>query len=84
MVDIAGRLHKHALSRTGEVLRDYDALTTPTVDQNVVYQSTSDALKAKEGCRIEGQVEIHKVPGNFHISSHKFPNAYQKLFYNNE
>lgn len=30
-----------------------------------------------------GEVAIHKVPGNFHISSHDFGEAYQKLFYAN-
>lgn len=28
-------------------------------------------------------MQIHKVPGNFHISSHDFGEAYQKLYYSN-
>lgn len=28
-------------------------------------------------------MQIHKVPGNFHISSHEFGDAYQKLYYSN-
>jgi hypothetical protein len=33
-------------------------------------------FEANEGCQIEGQVMIHKVPGNFHISSHDMQGAY--------
>lgn len=40
-------------------------------------------LKNKEGCQIVGVVQIHKVPGNFHISGHKNGEAYQKLYYTN-
>lgn len=41
------------------------------------------ALKNKEGCQFEGQVAIHKVPGNFHISSHNYGEAWQKLYFSN-
>jgi Endoplasmic reticulum vesicle transporter len=30
-----------------------------------------------------GEVDIHKVPGNFHISSHDFGDAYQRLYWEN-
>ena len=33
----------------------------------------------KEGCQLEGQVKIHKVPGNFHLSSHDCPDTVMKL-----
>ena len=36
-------------------------------------------LKDKEGCQIEGEVKLHKVPGNFHISSHDVPNVVTTL-----
>jgi hypothetical protein len=39
-------------------------------DQNYIYKQTVAGLDAGEGCEIEGEVLIHKVPGNFHISSH--------------
>lgn len=29
-------------------------------------------------------MQIHKVPGNFHISSHEFGEAYQKLYYSSQ
>ena len=30
-------------------------------------------MNEKQGCQMEGQVKLHKVPGNFHISSHDCP-----------
>ena len=39
-----------------------------------------DALKNKEGCEIEGEVQIHKVPGNFHISSHDQGNLMNRIY----
>ena len=36
-------------------------------------------LKDKEGCQMEGEVKLHKVPGNFHISSHDIPNVVVNL-----
>jgi len=49
-----------------------------------VFQATIEGLNAKEGCQLEGEVQIHKVPGNFHISSHEFGEAYQKLYYSSQ
>ena len=46
---------------------------------NEVYQDTLDALEAGEGCKLSGFVFINKVPGNFHISMHHYPAAYQRL-----
>ena len=36
-------------------------------------------MKDKEGCQIEGEVILHKVPGNFHISTHDVPNVAMTL-----
>ena len=37
-------------------------------------------MKNNEGCKLSGFVFINKVPGNFHISGHHYPDAVQKLF----
>jgi len=37
------------------------------------------ALKDKEGCKLSGFVFINKVPGNFHISGHHYPEVVQML-----
>ena len=37
-------------------------------------------INNNEGCKLSGFVFINKVPGNFHISGHHYPDAVQKLF----
>mmetsp|Transcript_22984 Transcript_22984/g.28524 ORF Transcript_22984/g.28524 Transcript_22984/m.28524 type:complete len:260 (+) Transcript_22984:452-1231(+) len=36
-------------------------------------------LEENEGCQLEGHVKLHKVPGNFHLSSHDCPDTVMKL-----
>ena len=38
-------------------------------------------MENKEGCRMEGTVKIHKVPGNFHISHHAYWNTMEQLYH---
>jgi len=86
IVNVGGFLHKKVLDKYGKVVREYDALENKQndkADQLGVYKQTVESLKNKEGCHMLGEVAIHKVPGNFHISSHDFGEAYQKLFYEN-
>jgi len=45
-----------------------------------VFDSTVKGLQNKEGCKLSGFVFINKVPGNFHISGHHYPDAVQKLY----
>lgn len=45
-----------------------------------VYDSAIKELKNEEGCKMSGFVYINKVPGNFHISGHHYPQAVQKLY----
>jgi hypothetical protein len=44
-----------------------------------VLNTARNQVKAKEGCQFEGEVLLHKVPGNFHISSHDNPNVMMTL-----
>jgi len=45
-----------------------------------IYENTVKGLKNNEGCKMSGFVWINKVPGNFHISGHHYPDAVQKLY----
>lgn len=74
-------MHKRVLDSFGKVIHEYDGLSGTTANQNEVYEQTVQALKNSEGCQLEGNVAIHKVPGNFHISSHNFAEAWQKLYF---
>lgn len=45
-----------------------------------VVRDTVKALDDMEGCKLSGFVFINKVPGNFHISGHHYPEAVRALF----
>ena len=45
-----------------------------------IYDETVAGLKDGEGCKLSGAVFINKVPGNFHISMHHYPEVVQRLF----
>ena len=70
VVNIEGRLHKHTIDQDGRQKSTTD--DNKHISQDLVVDLTVEGLKNKEGCRIEGEVKIHKVPGNFHISSHSY------------
>ena len=38
-------------------------------------EDTEKAFNEKQGCNMRGKIYINKVPGNFHISSHHYPDA---------
>lgn len=60
---------------------DYHASDEGVLSTQEVTDSTIKALAANEGCKLSGFVFINKVPGNFHISGHHYPEAVQKLFF---
>jgi hypothetical protein len=47
---------------------------------NDIVRDTKKALDKQEGCKLSGFVFINKVPGNFHISGHHYPDAVKTLF----
>ena len=81
LVGIEGRLHKHSLDENGKVKGVVDAIAQKEQERKpeVVYEQAVKQLKANEGCQLEGHVKLHKVPGNFHLSSHDCPDTVMKL-----
>lgn len=45
----------------------------------MIFSSAKKQLEEKQGCQLEGAVKLHKVPGNFHLSSHDCPETVMKL-----
>ena len=78
-VNIEGRLHKHQLDVNGKVKGVTDALKQKDRNPDVVFSMAKKQLEEKEGCQLEGTVKLHKVPGNFHLSSHDCPETVIKL-----
>lgn len=54
---------------------DYHASNDGVLTTQEVTDATIKALANNEGCKLSGFVFINKVPGNFHISGHHYPEA---------
>jgi len=73
-------MHHHVLDSDGnEVGEKSDGLAKQGDRDPKLLESAIVSLNKKEGCRMEGTVKIHKVPGNFHISHHAYWNTMEQL-----
>ncbi len=75
-----GTLVKKKLNSQGQVVGiENDFKTghddTPQPD----FELIKAAVKNKEGCQIVGNIEVLRVPGNFHISSHAYGTTIARL-----
>ncbi len=43
------------------------------------YEDVKKAVDEQEGCRLEGTIQVLRVPGNFHISTHAYGSIVAKL-----
>ena len=59
--------------------KDYHQTPEGEKSSTEVMEATIKALANQEGCTLSGFVFINKVPGNFHISGHHYPEAFQRL-----
>jgi hypothetical protein len=71
----------HAEDNAKQKQLDKDWHNTPEGERSTqdVLDSTIKALANEEGCTLSGFVFINKVPGNFHISGHHYPEAFSRL-----
>jgi hypothetical protein len=87
-LNIHGKITKKKLDRTGRVIGE---LTEEKGNQLMNsdsehdhshqpdYEEVKKAVQNGEGCQIVGNIEVLRVPGNFHISSHAFGNVVAQL-----
>lgn len=78
IVDISGSLFKKKLSKTGEVLSSTSALDN-IYNRLDLLNKVKEEIEQGQGCQLKGYVEINRVPGNFHISSHAFSDVVMSL-----
>jgi hypothetical protein len=71
LVDIQGSLLKRRLSPNGKVIGEQSAIHKQQ-DRTEMHRIAKEQLDAKEGCQLVGYVQINRVPGNFHISTHAY------------
>lgn len=75
-LNIHGKLVKNRLDSSGKVigaLVEHNALGHKHGEEEQPnYEEVKHAIKSQEGCQIVGNIEVLRVPGNFHISSHAY------------
>ncbi|EPY35748.1 hypothetical protein AGDE_00419 [Angomonas deanei] len=72
-VDIIDVLHNHQVGSMKNIKSTRIDLKGKTIDPKT-------PVTPNEGCIIVGYIEVAKVPGNFHISSHTKPHEAARLF----
>lgn len=80
MMNLDGKLSKNVLNEQGNVVRTMDGLDKTDTSLAGIARAAMAGLEANEGCQFLGQVKIHKVPGNFHISSHGMTDAVKSVY----
>lgn len=69
VLDVGGALKKYRLSSNGVQISD-----TPLEQDhhNVDIEDLKRAKDAGESCNLAGYIQVNRVPGNFHISTHAY------------
>jgi hypothetical protein len=87
-LNIHGRLVKKKLDRNGIVIGELieNKLAHKTKGEHTHddedmpnYEDVKTAVREQEGCQLIGNIEVLRVPGNFHVSSHAFGNIIGRL-----
>ena len=77
-LNVKGTIVKSRLSKDGKtietIINDNNNTDTP-----VDIAEIEKAIDNEEGCRFVGAIEVLRVPGNFHISSHAYGKEIAKL-----
>lgn len=92
-LNIGGKLFKNRLDKNGLVLGVMEHFKNkPSVPARVHghdnhsndsdmsdYEEIKKAVQNGEGCKLVGTIQVLRVPGNFHISSHAYGNIIARL-----
>ena len=76
--DYYGELHKHRIDADGKNI-NIETWKEKNENRRVILDKIKRELKEEQGCRIEGFIDVVRVPGNFHISHHAFRDILQAL-----
>jgi hypothetical protein len=76
---IQGHLTKTKLDQAGRAYGVVVELAQNSKDKEPDYEEVKKAVQNSEGCRIQGDISVMRVPGNFHISSHAFSRILSQL-----
>ena len=76
--DYYGELHKHRIDSDGENL-SVETWKEKNENRRKLLDKIKVEVEEGQGCRIEGFIDVVRVPGNFHISHHAFGDILQAL-----
>jgi hypothetical protein len=82
-LNLHGKLVKNRLDKNGNVigaLAEHKVIAhRPGQEDQPDYEEVKRAVQNEEGCQLVGNIEVLRVPGNFHISSHAFGSTLTRL-----
>jgi len=78
IVDFEGDLVKNRLDSNGKIVESWSHGEKHKDDAENINLADA-AFDAREGCKLSGSILVNKVSGNFHVSSHSFPNSAQTM-----
>ena len=90
-LNVHGRLSKNRVDRDGNFIALYVEPKHPDGEHRHVtdvpqpeLKDLKREIKDQEGCQLVGNINVMRVPGNFHISSHAYGRTITKLITNSE
>jgi len=78
-VNVAGNLVKRRINKDGVAYEEYhDVPGAPDMAK------VKESFTKQEGCKLMGSIEVNKVPGNFHVSSHAYQYYLGEIYVQNQ
>lgn len=93
-VNVEGTLIKNSIDKKGNIIGRYEDKPTTIGQAKSIeaghehhghgiaqpdYAKVKNAIKNNQGCQLFGSINVFKVPGNFHVSSHAFAQTIGQL-----
>ena len=89
--NVHGKLLKNRVDRNGNLIAPYVEPKDPEEENKHMHdvpQPDIEVLKSEfqnqEGCQFIGNINVMRVPGNFHVSSHSYQRTLHNLFNSNK
>jgi hypothetical protein len=76
--DVMGELHKKRLDKSGKQVNEETAKDKQEWHGSI-YERVKKELTDEQGCRLDGAIQIYRVPGNVHVASHPYRDIVAKL-----
>lgn len=75
LVDTSGKLNRHYIDAKGNIIEAFKA-EGDQKNMGAILNRVVQMMEMNRGCKLKGNLIVNKVNGNFHISSHAFPEVF--------